>query len=60
MPLRLNEDRAYDRAASNLLVAAIVAETEMDTSDDYVFIHRMFYKVVYQKLSVPGFWVLPE
>ena len=35
----LTEDMAYDRAASNSLVArtAIVAETEMDGSNDYIY-----------------------
>ena len=58
----LTEDRAYDRAASNSLVArtAIVAETETDASDDYVFVYGMFYEAVYQILRVPRFWVLPE
>jgi len=60
----LIEDRVYDldRAAWNWLIArtAIVAETEMDASDDYVFVNGMFHEAVYQKLRVPRFRVLPE
>ena len=58
----LTEDRANDGAASNSLVArtAIVAETETDASNDYVFVYGMFYEAVYQELRVPRFWVLLE
>ena len=60
MSPRLTEDRAYIRRGSIELACRIVAETETDASDDYVFVYGMFYKVVYQKLRVPRFWVLPE
>ena len=59
MSPRLTEDRG---AASSSLVArtVIVAETETDASDDYVFVYGMFYEVVYRKVRVPRFWVLLE
>ena len=47
----LTEDRAYDRAASNSLFtqATIIAETETDVSDGYVF---LFWNVLRSTCSL--------